>query len=177
MAQRFCVEWKPIRREQDERFTGLEEELKLAGAAAGPALLEILGTNQYDAFGRLHAEDGVTAWMQVNALFGVSFLDLREAVPHVLLHCRGPSATCTSSSEWSSRRSTRARSPLASGQPTGAVQSIAASAEDVGPRRAHVNASRRLTMSARHERLTSVAPHVMTARWGQLWTAETTTRR
>jgi hypothetical protein len=96
-ARRFCVEWTPVQSPQDESWrTRLENELKEAGAAAGPALLEILGTNQYDAFVRLRPEDGVTAWMQVNALIGISLLDLREAAPYALLHCRGPSLTCTS---------------------------------------------------------------------------------
>jgi hypothetical protein len=96
-AKRFCIQWKPMQDEQSRPlYAKLEEELKRAGAAAGPALLEILGTNQYDAFVRLHATDGVTAWMQVAALYGISLLDLREAAPYALLHCRGPSLTCTS---------------------------------------------------------------------------------
>jgi hypothetical protein len=35
--------------------------------------------------------------MQVSALQGIFLVDLKEAAPYALLHCRGPSLTCTSS--------------------------------------------------------------------------------
>jgi hypothetical protein len=97
VAREFCLEWSEWS-DADTRpkLAKLEQDLKAAGAAAAPYLFDVLGANQYDAFGKTDPKDGITARMQVRALFAVGMLELEDAIPFLILHCRGHSLTATS---------------------------------------------------------------------------------
>ncbi len=93
-ARAFCKDWNESWTAQERpRYDALEKRLKAAGLAAAPYLLRVLGTSGYISFGNLGRGGGTTARMQVRALHAVSMLDLKQAIPHVVLHCRGLSLT------------------------------------------------------------------------------------
>lgn len=83
--------------DEEKRYDALEARLLEAGSAAVPHLLRVLETDPRRAF--LYTDPPppgeISARMQVRAIFGVSFLEAREALPHLLIHVRGPSLTAS----------------------------------------------------------------------------------
>lgn len=97
-AKRFVLEWNEmveIGSEEERRYAALERELLAHGAAAVPALLDVLAVDQREAFTRIRAEEGVTMRMQVRALFAVAKIGDPAAVPALVRHVRSPSFTGT----------------------------------------------------------------------------------
>jgi hypothetical protein len=98
-ARAFCHDWDELYMEgtgEKERYEAIKTKLTEQGAAVVPYLLEVLSVDPSIAFGQTDETGGVTARMQVRAIFGVSFVSPREAVPFLVLHTHGPSLTSTS---------------------------------------------------------------------------------
>jgi hypothetical protein len=92
----FLRDWNEnyvIGSEEEKRYAALRQRLEATGAAALPHLLEPLETTPWKAFGNLDPDRGVTARIQVRAIFGLSFLKFPEAVPSLVLHARSTSYT------------------------------------------------------------------------------------
>lgn len=99
-VDRFCADWNEMTpgpdSEEGQRYLILEADLKAAGTAAAPHVLRILDADPHDAFPRMDPALGITARMEVRAVFAAMYLELREALPQLLLLSEGPSLTLTS---------------------------------------------------------------------------------
>lgn len=101
VVQRFTVDWSETRTlgddEQNARYDALERDLRAVGAAAVPALCEILIVPVEIAFPRLDERDGVSARQLVRALLALAaILKVDAVLPYYVLHTSGPSLTLSS---------------------------------------------------------------------------------
>jgi hypothetical protein len=92
----FCRDWNEMwapGSAEEKRYAVLRKALESAGPAAAPHLMKILDVHQSRAFCHTDRQGGVTARMQVRAVFGLVFLGAREAVPYCLVHMQNMSVT------------------------------------------------------------------------------------
>jgi hypothetical protein len=92
----FCRDWNEMSvpgSALEKRYAALRKELEDAGAAAAPHLMRVLDVHHSRAFLHVEGATGVTARMQVRAIYGLSFLGSREAVPYFLVHSNSTSIT------------------------------------------------------------------------------------
>jgi hypothetical protein len=95
-AAKFCSEWNETYApgsDEEKRYAALEAELKKVGAAAVPTLAEILAIPPQATFGVVEPHPGVSGRRQVRAIFGLLYLDAKDAAPYLVWQCRGPSYT------------------------------------------------------------------------------------
>jgi len=97
----FVTEWNEMYTpgtDLEKRYDELKSALVDQGMASVPPLLHILEVEPRRAFLFVDPapEGEVSARMQVRAIFALSFLGPREAVPYLVLHANGPSLTAAS---------------------------------------------------------------------------------
>jgi hypothetical protein len=92
----FCLEWNEMSAPgsaEEKRHAVLRKELESVGPAAAPHLMRVLDVHHSRAFFHMDERTGVTARMQVRAIFGLAFLEMREAIPYLLVHAGSMSPT------------------------------------------------------------------------------------
>jgi hypothetical protein len=101
-SAKFCTEWNEFYvpgGDDEKRYVALAADLKKTGAAAVPALAEILAIPPQATFCVMEPHPGVSARRQVRAIFGLMHLDARDAVPYLVWQSRGPSLTESSNAQ------------------------------------------------------------------------------
>jgi hypothetical protein len=95
----FCRDWNETYTrgsKEEKKYDALEKRLFDDGVRAVPHLMRVLETHDKVAFFNMDVTRGVTARMQVRAIFGLSFLMAKEAIPHLIVHAHSVSMTAAS---------------------------------------------------------------------------------